>query len=244
MEDIIVESHLPHASPSKTQTEYRLQAPIASHLDGGANRSLRSLTQPQAIFSRKRAHTAAFNISWGRSSSGRSMLTTVGCAGILILCPSLVIFLWIALEDFDGSLFASLSAFWLEDPVPFAAGFLSHFRIKACIGYATWLFFQAMLYTYLPCSTSFGQLTPAGNLLGYKTNGLVAWVITHVLAAAATVAGLLDPAILAQHWGELLVAANIYGFLVSAFSYMKALLAPTHPEDRKFSGQKHLVDLG
>ncbi len=131
----------------------------------------------------------------------------------------------------------------MEGPLSFAARFGPKFSIKACSGYATWLLFQALLYTYLPCTTSTGQLTPAGNLLKYQTNGLFAWVVTHILALAAVMAGVLDPAILAKHWGGLLIVANIYGFLVSVFSYIKAQLVPTHPQDRKFSGQKLLIDL-
>lgn len=240
MEDIILESHLPHISPSKSQFGYHLRVSTTPHLDGRPNIPSISRKQPEAQLPRKTNDSIA---SWGRSGSGGSLLTIAGCAGILVLCPLLVIFLWNALEEFDGSLFASLSAPWLESPVPFVARFAPDFSVKACTGYAVWLLFQALLYTYLPCKISVGQVTPAGNLLKYQTNGLYAWVITHVLAVAAVTAGILNPAILAKHWGGLLVAANIYGFLISALSYIKAIVAPTHPRDRKFSGQDILSDL-
>ncbi len=34
----------------------------------------------------------------------------------------------------------------------------------------------------------------------------------------------------------ILVATNIYGYLLTLFAYTKAHLFPSHPEDRKFSG--------
>lgn len=243
MEDIILESHLPHITPSRSQLGHHLRVSTTPHLDGRPNISSIRLKQPEAHLSRKRVRAKESIASWGRSGSGGSLLTTVGCAGILVLCPLLVIFLWNALEEFDGSLSAALSASWLEGPVAFAARVAPKFSLKACYGYAAWLSFQALLYTYLPCKISTGQLTPAGNLLKYQTNGLYAWVITHVLAGAAVTAGVLDPAILAKHWGGLIVAANIYGFLISALSYIKAILAPTHPQDRKFSGQDILFNV-
>lgn len=112
--------------------------------------------------------------------------------------------------------------------------------VKACIGYLIWLVFQANLYIFLPGRTSSGRLTPAGNVLKYNTNGLVALAVTHLLILMAAVAGILNPAILAKHWEGLFVAANMYGGLLSIFSYVKAHIAPTYPQDRKFSGQKIL----
>ena len=240
MKDIILDSRLPHIKPPKKQTEYYIRPSTTTHFDGRLSKPLRNIKQPTAISSQIRAHTEHINVSWGRSGCGGSLPTTIGCALIVFLCPLLVILLWNALEDFDGSLFATLSAFWSEGPLAFIARFAAKFSLKDCIGYAMWLSFQSMLYTYLPCKMSVGQLTPAGHLLKYKTNGFFAWAITHTLGLIAAMAGILDPAILAKHWGGLLIAANIYGFLISGFAYMKAQLAPTHPEDRKYSGQKFL----
>lgn len=201
-----------------------------------------STHRPQGLVSK--ASNSAINtdakiIAWGRWA-GESWLVTAGCAGITILCPLLVIFLWIALENFDGSLFASLSALWSTDLTSFVARFAPQSSVRACIGYGSWLVFQAALYTLLPTKIGSGQLTPAGNLLQYKTNGLLAWALTHLLAVMAAITGVLDPAVLAKHWEGLLVAANLFGFILSGFAYLKAYIAPTHPTDRKFSGMSLL----
>ena len=115
--------------------------------------------------------------------------------------------------------------------------------MRASIGYACWLAFQATLYRLLPGPLSTGQLTPAGNLLKYKTNGLLAWAVTHLLTVLAATFGLLDLALIANHWEGLLVAVNVYGMLLAAFCQIKAHLVPSHPNDRKFSGWNPRSDI-
>jgi 7-dehydrocholesterol reductase len=176
------------------------------------------------------------NLSWGRSHTG-SFSQSVYSAGIMLLCPMLVIFTWIALKDFEGSLFAAFGTALSLGPLEFAERYVPHASMKGYAGYGVWLIFQAVLYTFLPSKLSTGQLTPAGYLLKYYTNGLLAWVVTHALFTAAVLYGVLDPAIIANNWAGLLVATNVYGYSLSAFAYVKAYLAPSHEEDRKFSGE-------
>jgi 7-dehydrocholesterol reductase len=182
------------------------------------------------------------NLNWGRSHNG-SLSTAIHCTSIMLLCPVLVIFTWVALEDFGGSLVAAFSQLLLMGPFEFAAQYAPSVSGSAVAGYTSWLLFQAALYTFLPSKLSTGQLTPAGYLLQYYTNGLLAWVVAHVAFVVAVLYGLLNPAIIATNWAGLLVAANIYGFLLSAFAYYKAHYFPTHAEDRKFSGERigHMI---
>lgn len=49
-------------------------------------------------------------------------------------------------------------------------------------------------------------------------------------------ADLLDPAWVAKNWEGLVIAFNIYGYLLAAWAYVKARVAPTHSDDLKFSG--------
>jgi 7-dehydrocholesterol reductase len=155
----------------------------------------------------------------------------------MLLCPILVIFAWVALESFGGSLVAAFTTALSLGPLEFAARYVPRASVNANAGYILWLGFQATLYTFLPSKLSTGQLTPAGHLLEYYTNGLLAWVVTHALFATAVFYGVLDPAIIARNWAGLLVATNVYGYSLSAFAYAKAYLAPSHREDRKFSGK-------
>lgn len=79
-------------------------------------------------------------------------------------------------------------------------------------------------------------MTPAGNLLEYKTNGLLAWVVTHCIIVVAGTLKIVDLATVANHWMGLLVAANAYGILLAGFCQIKTPVSPSHPNDRKFSG--------
>ncbi|PVH73573.1 ERG4/ERG24 ergosterol biosynthesis protein [Cadophora sp. DSE1049] len=102
--------------------------------------------------------------------------------------------------------------------------------------YFAWLVFQIVLFQYLPSKISTGQLTPAGHRLEYRTNGLLAWFVTHVLFGAAVAVGIVDAAVIARNWGSLLVVANLTGFLLTGIVYVKARVWPTYEKDSKFSG--------
>ena len=70
------------------------------------------------------------------------------------------------------------------------------------------------------------------------TNGLSAYLLTNGLFILLCIFGILDPAIIAKHWPTLLISANILGFMLSLFAYVKAHLFPTHTSDLKFSGSR------
>jgi len=100
------------------------------------------------------------------------------------------------------------------------------------------LVFQGVLYALVPAEIGYGQRTPAGYLLPYKVNGFRVWMITHILfiTFSSFGIGLFPASIISNHWGALLIAANVYGYFLTLFAYVKAYLFPSHPEDRKFSG--------
>ncbi|RKF71161.1 7-dehydrocholesterol reductase [Golovinomyces cichoracearum] len=179
-------------------------------------------------------------ITWGRHQQG-SWLDTITCAGVMLFSPVMVIFYWITLNYFDASFFAAFNAVSELGPVAFFIQYFPRPEYSSFLYYGAWLLLQAIFYLLLPADWNSGQLTPAGHLLKYKTNGLLAWVVTHVLYVAASALGYLDPAILPKHWGGVLFAANVAGFLLTIFVFIKAHLAPTHPDDRKFSSS-HIYD--
>jgi 7-dehydrocholesterol reductase len=178
------------------------------------------------------------NPAWGRFA-GNEWLTVLGCAAIVVFCPLLAVLSWVCLENFDGALFPTLYSFITTHPVEFVRIHFPRPSRGASVAYVAWLLFQAALYAWVPSPVGYGQRTPAGHLLPYRVNGIHAWVITHAMAVAATMAGALDPAIIAKNWPGLLVAANVYGYILAIFSYVKAHLFPTHEDDRKFSGVLH-----
>jgi len=149
--------------------------------------------------------------------------------------PVLVALTWIALEYFDGSLFDATAAIFDLGVPRFMRLYAPSLSLQAAGLYFSWVLFQAVLYSILPGKGK-GQLTPAGQLLEYNVNGLLAWEATVILAVAACIAGVLDPSMLTDNWEGMIVTMNIYGYCLSIAAYLKAHIAPTHPQDRKFSG--------
>jgi hypothetical protein len=103
---------------------------------------------------------------------------------------------------------------------------------------------SALCYVLLPGSIGYGQVTPANYKLPYRTNGLTAYVITHVLFAVLCVIpstrtyfGVANSNALADNWccfpsqhsrnlvvllkhsrrGGILVMANLYGYSLAIY---------------------------
>jgi 7-dehydrocholesterol reductase len=178
------------------------------------------------------------DLNWGRAHKP-TWSASFACLGIVVLSPLLVIFSWITLSQYQGSLLNAAIAMCSEGAWPFLVQHSPTLSFQAIGVYALWVLTQAVLYNYLPARLSTGQLTPAGHLLQYYTNGLSAWVLTHVVLVSAAYFKWIDPAWIAKNWAGLLIATNTYGFLLSAFAYVKAYIAPTHAKDRKFSGMQY-----
>ncbi|OAJ41205.1 hypothetical protein BDEG_24839 [Batrachochytrium dendrobatidis JEL423] len=181
----------------------------------------------------KNAQKGASN--WGRSWN-IGILTVIGCYFLLAFCPVLVTYFWLSCDSFQCSVVAPIEyaiANGLEKllenylPRPTTFGFQLYFG---------WLAFQAVLYSVLPGKIGYGQTTPAGHTLPYVVNGLLAWFVTHALFIAGSLYyGFFKASIIADNWGALLIAANVYGYFLTFFSYFKAYVFPSHSEDRKFS---------
>ena len=175
-------------------------------------------------------------LTWGRSSTRRSWLRSLVSASPVWLAPLTALSFFVTLSHFDGSLSKFVAAGLGEGFLPVLIGHGPQLSLKGTIAYTFWIVLQAGLFQYLPGPINTGQRTPAGRLLAYRTNGLWAWIVTHVLYATLCWFGVLDPGFIPRNWGGLVAAMNLAGFLLSAFAYVKAYLKPTHPDDRKFSG--------
>lgn len=177
--------------------------------------------------------TTTTTVQWGRSQAP-STFTIFMSAGIMVLCPVLVILVWFTMHRLDGSLVRLARMLLAGQPITHFLPTLSWTATKMLLG---WLIFQAVLYQLLPAPLAYGQKTPAGHVLAYRVNGLKAWIVSN---GGFLLGGLVLKAfplsIIADHWAGLLVAANVYGFLLTAAAFVKAHLSPTHADDRKFSG--------
>lgn len=175
--------------------------------------------------------------AWGRSAKRGSWRRAIASTGMVCLAPVLTIVWYISLADFQGSLLAFVRAVGADGLMRILKEHSPKFNFGVTAAYIGWLLLQAVLYVFLPGKTNTGQRTPAGHLLSYRTNGLAAWIATHVAYIGLCSVGVLDLACIPKNWGSLIVAMNCAGYLLSIFSYIKAYIHPTHPDDRKFSGK-------
>ncbi|RHZ88182.1 hypothetical protein Glove_26g287 [Diversispora epigaea] len=179
--------------------------------------------------------------TWGRDKDIHPVTVLLSLL-ILLCCPLLVLAFWISCTHYSCSLYEPLHIFQIngiskETFNSVVIKNLPQFTWEGLKIYGIWLSFQAVLYAILPAKIGYGQRTPAGHILPYKVNGLLAWFITHVLfLTGAFYFKWWNASIIHDQWGTLFIAANIYGYFLSFFSYIKAYVMPSHPEDRKFSG--------
>ncbi|KAB8220225.1 P-loop containing nucleoside triphosphate hydrolase protein [Aspergillus novoparasiticus] len=108
--------------------------------------------------------------------------------------------------------------------------------LPVALYFATWIAFQATLFTILPGTIAIGQPTPAGERLCYRLNGFKCWLITVLTSLLLWVTGVIDLHFIASNWSELLSASTYYAWILAVLALVKAHLAPSHLMDRKFSG--------
>ena len=165
--------------------------------------------------------------------------TVVACGAVLLTAPLFVAYVWICLRTYGGSLVAPLDGL-VADPPRALRDLLAAAPRPTAAGFAifgVWYLLQAALMLVLPGRAALGAITPAGHRLAYRVNGALAWLVTHVALGLAVFRWhWFRPTLVYEHWGGLFVAANVAGLLVAIAAYGKAHWAPTHADDRRFSG--------
>lgn len=189
--------------------------------------------------------TSKATLLWGRASQA-GWITTINCLMILIFSPLVVVYFMAAAFLFDCSLMAPIQAL-LEGSFSLA-DLLPPFSWRALGILGAWLLFQVILaripnYLGYPFAPSYrggdlkGEVTPAGNQLTYRINGLQAWLISvGVFLAGSIGLGLFSSTVIFDEWGPLLWGANLLGFLLALAVYIKSKVFPSYPDDCKVSG--------
>lgn len=175
------------------------------------------------------------NALWGRRKNVSNVAGFLSM-GAVVASPLFALFLYICLEHFDGAM-SKATIELLSSPVNFFLQYLPGPTSQATMLYVSWVIMQAAIYSVLPGKIVHGPPTPAGHAHPYRMNGLVSWFVTiGTLAVLATVKGIEAVAGVAQNWGGILVAANIYGLAFSVISWLKGHIHPSFENDRRFSG--------
>lgn len=188
-------------------------------------------TQPESV-----ANGKFKNPTWGRYQG--DALATFGVLMILIFCPLMPLYFYISCTHFDCSIYEPVQKILIDktmNPNDLVA-LIPSLTPKAVQMGLGWLVFQILLALYFPGPKGYGQLTPAGHVLEYRVNGLNTWFVSHALFIGGSYMGWWSLSVIFDNWGPLLILANIYGYSLAVFSYIKAHLFPSHPGDRKFSG--------
>jgi 7-dehydrocholesterol reductase len=170
----------------------------------------------------------------------RGVGRALACAVLLVGSPLFVAYVWLCCEEYECAISGPLLDVALGQgrspgrllldglPRPTLAGFTI---------FAVWYAAQAALALTLPGRIGYGTITAAGHRPAYRLNGLLAWLVTHVLLGLAVFRWRLFPStIVADNSGGLMVAANTAGLLVAVFAYWKARRFPSRPADRRWSG--------
>lgn len=183
--------------------------------------------------------TTNTSATWGRASKA-SFYTTLNCLGLLIGTPLTVLYFYVSAFMFDCSLLAPIQAF-MAGSLSFRE-MLPPFSLKALTLLFGWITFQVVL----ACLPNYiggkggdlkGAITPAGNQLTYRINGLQSWGISVIFfLVGAYILKWFSPAVVFDNWAEMLWGVNILGFSLALFAYIKSKKFPSHPEDRKYSG--------
>src|SRR5690606_26290015 len=183
--------------------------------------------------------------NWGRAWQV-SAFTFLSTLLIITTTPLMVFYFYFSCVYFQGSLLAPLQAY-LSGELALSA-MLPSFEWGALKVYLLWFALQVVLALFLPDfihrlvpyyrgGQQKGAITPAGNQLAYNINGLQAWIVSHALFfAGAYYFNWFSPTIIADYWGPMLLLANLMGYAVALFVYIKSHRFPTSREDRKFSG--------
>lgn len=179
-------------------------------------------------------------VSWGRSSSP-SMWSALTMRILFFSCPLVCFIFSNANTKYNGSFSEMWNNFSFEN---IQTSDLKTLDVSYVLG--GWLLFQWIL-ALLPdiCSKFFslyrggiqkGQLTPAGKTLKYNINGLQSWIITHITFIFGVYKGFINPDWIIDNWVTLFYGANLFGYILTIFAYIKAKSFPTHPEDNKETG--------
>jgi len=163
-----------------------------------------------------------------------TFLRNLGVLAIILVTPPVAIILWYTNTHLEGSLrelirffgdhsfFGGLYEMW----APVFWGSKTAWSILGI--YAA---VQIFLMKVLPGRKVYGPTTPKGYTPVYRNNGFAAFLVTLFLFwLLGFQLKLFRPAMIYDHFGEILGALNIFALTFTLFLYVKGLCCPTTPD--------------
>jgi 7-dehydrocholesterol reductase len=119
--------------------------------------------------------------------------------------------LWLIVRYFDGSVLAFAEEASLDRvvqlwPLP---------SVKAAAMLGAWITLQALLLLALPGRRQLGPVTPAGDRVAYKLNGVPALLVTVAAFCVASSMKWFSPTVVYDRFGEILMTCSLTGILGS-----------------------------
>ncbi|KAF8338113.1 ERG4/ERG24 ergosterol biosynthesis protein [Cantharellus anzutake] len=151
-----------------------------------------------------------------------------GVATMMAFFPTLMYYLWICLEFYDGQIIAPKS---LGDIVPFFGRMWGHIRDHATPTpytfslYTSLMVYQLTLAFIMPGYIQEGLPVPSLNYktLKYNCNALGCWYTTLITIYVLHVTHIFRITEIIDHFGSLMTVAMFYGFAVSFVTYYWAV---------------------
>lgn len=156
---------------------------------------------------------------------------------LITTSPLLLLFYWITYHYFDASITSAASELLSNNPLDFFFSRIPQLTRASVLAYSLWVIVQALLYVYVPGQLHIAPRTPGGRQLRYKLNGLRSWILSVGGATMLCYNGILDPAFIAIHWGDLLMTANAYCLILVLTFWIKARIRPDHQGDTLITGE-------
>ncbi|CAD7699090.1 unnamed protein product [Ostreobium quekettii] len=163
---------------------------------------------------------------WGVTGTAGEVLSLMGTLFLLTMCPAFIMFMWTIHSKFGGSL-QHFASFAMQDGWQGVIGLLPSPTRAAWIYFAVFGIFEAALQLLLPGKTTYGPVTPKGNVPVYKANGVAAYVTTLMMLALLWRLDLFNPAQVYDKFGEILMVTNIFALGLCVFLNVKGLVAPS-----------------
>ena len=141
----------------------------------------------------------------------------------IVVLPILTMLLWLIVRYFDGSVLAFAEEASLDRviqlwPLP---------SVKSAAMLGVWITFQALLLLALPGRWQLGPVTPAGDRVAYKLNGVPAFLVTVAAFSVASSTKWFSLTVVYDRFGEILMTCSLTGILGSFLLYFKGVWAPS-----------------
>ncbi|KAB8243021.1 ergosterol biosynthesis ERG4/ERG24 family-domain-containing protein [Aspergillus flavus] len=159
---------------------------------------------------------------------------------LMLLVTPLTSIWWSAITDHNGSLQLSVTRFLVDPRASLTWCFLPSHDIG--VAFAKWIFFEAILYTVLPGRVCAGQPTPSGHTLPYTMNGLSFFICSVIPFLLPATLGWTELFFIAKNWRDVILAANVFAWLLTCLAFVKGRIAPSYKYDNR-GNDSYISDL-